>query len=455
VTRVLYLSYHFPPVGGAGVQRTLKFSRYLPELGFVPVVVTGPAVHRDRWTPEDKSLLEEVPAEVEVARVETPEPEPEAGWKARRERWLRSASAWSRWWVSESTRTGLAVSDGAAVILCSMSPFQSARAASELSRRLGIPWVADLRDPWALDEMTVYPTRAHRALALREMGRVLSTAAAVIMNTRDAAQRLSERLPDVAARVDVAVIPNGFDAEDFAGQAPAPHDASFRIVHAGYLHTALGLGQARSRWIRSALGGSIPGVSLLTRSHVYLLEALDRIRLTDPGLHRRIELHLAGVLSQEDLDVAQRAATVRTHGYLSHDDAVALMRSADLLFLPMHNLPSGRRATIVPGKTYEYLASSRPILAAVPDGDARDLLGRAEGVWLCRPDDATAMAEAIAMAASSPAAAHSREQVLEPYERRHLTRQLADVLARVTRTKPHEAVAGASRRDGSPVLRQT
>ena len=61
------------------------------------------------------------------------------------------------------------------------------------------------------------------------------------------------------------------------------------------------------------------------------------------------------------------------------------MRSADLLFLPMHDLPPGRRAGLVPYKTYEYLAAERPILAAVPDGDARDILSRVSHATLCRP----------------------------------------------------------------------
>jgi glycosyltransferase involved in cell wall biosynthesis len=68
------------------------------------------------------------------------------------------------------------------------------------------------------------------------------------------------------------------------------------------------------------------------------------------------------------------------------------MRTADLLFLPMHDLPPGRRAGLVPHKTYEYLAAGRPILAAVPDGDARDLLAESGAALLCRPADTAAMA---------------------------------------------------------------
>ena len=106
------------------------------------------------------------------------------------------------------------------------------------------------------------------------------------------------------------------------------------------------------------------------------------------------------------------------------------MRGADLLFLPMHNLPSGYRARIVPGKTYEYLASGRPILAAVPDGDARDLLERAGTAFLTRPDDVDAMSAVIVDAVrrrdrqTRPA---PDPELLAGYERRKLTRRLAEL----------------------------
>ena len=138
-------------------------------------------------------------------------------------------------------------------------------------------------------------------------------------------------------------------------------------------------------------------------------------------------MHLAGVLSDADLAEA-RSSVVRTPGYLSHAETVDLLRSADLLFLPMQNLPEGVRATIVPGKTYEYLAARRPILAAVPDGDARDLLAQVPAAMLCRPADVGGMAAAITaeMGRSEPLPEASSE-LLAAFERPRLTARLADV----------------------------
>src|SRR5262249_55430120 len=113
--------------------------------------------------------------------------------------------------------------------------------------------------------------------------------------------------------------------------------------------------------------------------------------------------------------------------------------------LPMHDLPPGVRATIVPGKTYEYLAAGPPILAAVPDGDARDILAEA-GALLCRPRDVTCLAETIAQQLERRHTAQPpRRAVGERYEYGRLAGQLADVFARLAPDsgKPLAAVAVA------------
>ena len=94
-------------------------------------------------------------------RVPGPEPDADSRWRGRAGRWLHCETAWDRWWIAgagELVRRHAAEAD---VVLASMSPFQSA-AAAQAAAGVGRPWVADLRDPWALDEMTVYPTGLHR-----------------------------------------------------------------------------------------------------------------------------------------------------------------------------------------------------------------------------------------------------------------------------------------------------
>ena len=393
--RLLFHSYHYPPIGGSGAQRPLKMSRHLPEFGYDPVVVTGGGATEDRWAPEDMTMLSELPDGVEIRRLPyATHPETSSRWRGRAERWLGLSSPWARWWIAGSVDLGISAGAAADLVYVWMQPYDSAEAGVALSRGLGRPWVADLGDPWALDEMMIYPSALHRRRELRRMRDLLGTAAAIVMSTTEAVQRLLEGFPELADRPVVA-IPNGYDAHDFEGPPSARDDTAFRLVHTGYLHTELGLQHRRWLPLRRVLHGSAPGVDILTRSHVYLLRSIELLLDRDPSLAETLELHLAGVLTPADEEAARRSPVVRLHGYVTHAESIQLLRTADLLFLPMQNLPSGTRATIVPGKTYEYLASGTPILAAVPDGDARDILTEAGNAIVVRPDDVNGMANAL------------------------------------------------------------
>ncbi len=431
--KALHIAYYFPPIGGAGAQRTLKFVRYLPLFGYESTVITGSGEAGGRWTPADETLTEEVGPETEVWRVPGPEPV-SAGWTGRAERWFRLPSPWSSWWTEGVLRIARDVED-VDVILASMSPYQSAEAAAQLAAELDKPWVAGLRDPWALDEMMVFPSAAHRLRELRRMRTLLASAAAIVVTTQEAVERVHDAFPELRAK-PVVSIPNGFDASDFGGNSPARDDDLFRIVHTGYLHTELGRRQRRTAGLRRLLGGETKGVDILTRSHVYLLKAIDRLIERDPSLSERIEVHLAGVLSSVDRKIAGRSKLVRVHGYVPHAESIRLIRSADLLFLPMQNLPPGARSSTVPGKTYEYLASGRPILAAVPDGDTHDILAAAGNCRFSSPDDSASMADAIEAEVNrwrtGSTVPEPAPDVLRRYERRFLTEELAALMDVVT-----------------------
>jgi len=427
---VLFLSYYFPPIGGAGAQRPAAFVRYLPELGYEPIVVTGPGPAPSRWTPQDATLLAELPVGTHVERIPTAEPADVGGLRDRVERYLSLRTTWARWWVDEATRCAERLAGEVDLVYAWMSPFDSAVVAGRVAKKFGVPWVADLGDPWALDEMMVYPTRIHRRLAMRQMREGLASAEAIIMSTPEAVFRVREAFPELNGK-HVLVIPNGFEAIDFAQPAPVRNDGVFRIVHTGYFHTELGLRQRKTGRMRRLLGGVVPGVDFLTRSHYFLLEAADRLLQDDPSLSECLEIHFAGVLSQVDQELAACSPVSRQHGYVSHDETIDLLRTADLLFLPMQDLHGGVRATIVPGKTYEYLASGRPILAAVPNGDARDLLAEAGTGLICEPADIDGLARTLKAQLDrfrfGLSAPRVRPEVVERYDYRNLTRALAEV----------------------------
>jgi len=433
--RVIFIAKYLPPTGGAGVHRSLGTVRHLREHGYEPAVITGPGTRVDRWGPSDPGLLGRIPAETELHRLEGPEPEPPTGRRDRMHRLLRRQPAGARWWVDGAVRAGERVGTGAELILCSGNPYESVAAGARLSQRLGIPWVVDLEDPWALDEMRVHATALHRRADLRWMRRSIATAAAVVMCTDESALRVSSAFPELAGRI-VTSIPIGFDRDDFPPERREPRDRDiFRIVHTGSLHTELGLRHRQTTRGRRMLRGSSLDVDILSRSPVFLLQAVEALLASEPELRGRIEVHLAGELTPGDRAAVDSYTFVRTPGLLPHAQTLSLMRSADLLFLPMHDVPQGRAAGIVPYKTYEYLAAERPILAAVPDGDTRRILSGIGHAVLCRPKDVDAMAAAIRTAVRrGPVEAVEDgmdSPALAPYERRAAVAAIAHVLDEV------------------------
>jgi hypothetical protein len=244
-------------------------------------------------------------------------------------------------------------------------------------------------------------------------------------------------MPELASRVVVRGIPIGFEPSDFPADPVPARDSTFRIVHTGSMHTDMGQHLRESKRHR-VLGGVFPGLDVLTRSHVFLVQAIAALIDAEPSLAGRIELHLAGDLTPADRAVADRYEFVRTHGLLGHRESVELMRSADLLFLPMHDLPLGVRAGLIPYKTFEYLAAQRPILAAVPDGDVRDMLAPLAHTSLVRPADIGGMVDVLRTRIAASSAAGREPDVAPPpeLERRRCVARIAEVL---------DGVAGAVR----------
>jgi glycosyltransferase involved in cell wall biosynthesis len=201
----------------------------------------------------------------------------------------------------------------------------------------------------------------------------------------------------------------------------------------------MGLITALSQTMPAIALGSIPLAIIARITRASMLEAIRQLLRERPEASQRLELHLVGTVTEADRELAGDADFVVEHGFVSHRETIDLIRSATLLFLPMHDLARGRRVAIVPCKTYEYLASGRPILAAVPEGDARDLLAEAGNAYLTHPSDVTGMKQAIEDALTRTEAgieaASPSKSVLDRLERRRLTAELVAFLDRVIATR--------------------
>ena len=173
--RLLFHSYHFPPMGGSGAQRPLKFVRALQGFGYEPIVVTRGGVERDeRRRPRTSRSLPRYPRRSRsIASTAYPSRAEDAPWRPLAERWLGVRDRWTRWWIQGSVQLGLDAGGDVDLVYVWMQPYVSARRSSALAA-LGKPWVADLGDPWALDEMIVVPLGLSSAdWTRRRMGKLL------------------------------------------------------------------------------------------------------------------------------------------------------------------------------------------------------------------------------------------------------------------------------------------
>ncbi len=411
-------------MGGAGVQRSAKFIKYLPSLGWVPHVLTSEIASSSRWTPDDRSLLADVPKSVPINRAAPLKVSAAAPRRKRTEARIDALIALGHE-IIRNHRPQL--------IFVTMSPFADAQVAARLSMLHKIPWVADLRDPWALDEFQVYSTRWHRLVERQRMRYALRTATRIIMNTPEASRRFRRVFPDLGTKLAPAIT-NGYDVSDFGERIDSgPSFEKFTIIHSGYFHAEMGMRQKNKAMQYRILGRIEPGVELLPRSHYHLLAALERILQRDPALSDRLQVICLGSATETDQALVNESGVSRLFrftGYLPHSECVKYVRNADLLFLPMHKLPLGVRATIVPGKTYEYMASHRPILATVPEGDARDYVSRYGVGRVGRPGDVDFLEESLKDMISGQRMRGPTEDAMtfvRQFERQNLTRQLAEV----------------------------
>lgn len=429
--KLLQIAYYYPPMGGAGVQRALKFSKYLGDFGVQTFVLAG---HDPDYT-ADSSLVAEIPPRVVVQRIEHRALlQRLVAWRARRRGaaptmtadgvspprasrpWRDAALAaygslqfpddkagWARRAYGVARR--IVKDEGIALILSSAPPMSSHALAAKLSLECGIPWVADYRDLWTDNPAYAAPAW-RRALDRRLERRWLACAAGVITVTPTLQQSLMQR-PGLARAG--ALIPNGYDEADFAEVEPVARDPGcFRVLHAGTLY-----------------GHQSPQP---------MLAAADALLAREPALARRLRLRFVGLVGARfEPMLAQFAArhpgVLERTGFVEHRRAVAEMLGADLLLLIIGGGSAARG--VLSGKIFEYLRAARPVLLVGPaDGDAAQLLREHARCLVAEEGDVTGIAEALAAALDGHVPPLPEGAAPAGFERQALTGQLAGFLRR-------------------------
>ncbi len=384
--RVLVVAYYFPPSGGPGVQRVLKFVKYLREFGYEPIVLT---VEEGAYPQHDEALASEIPSDIAVHRTRSIDPfglyarltgrsrkEAVMVGSVKREGGLvEKFASWIRaniflpdarvGWVPFAVREGLRLHHAQPfdAILTSGPPHSVHLIGRGLKRKTGVSWVADFRDLWsdtnysdALPASTYAKRRDERfeQSVLGEANHLVT----VSPFWRSVLLEKSGRKEDA-----ISVVHNGFDEADFADRPSKDSTASvFKLAHVGSLYAS--------------------------RNPLALWEALRQIREEGRGEHLRVRL-IGMVDESVRASIVENGleSIVEVVPYVSHSEAIDAMCGAAALLLVVE--PFRNDSGMITGKLYEYLAAGRPVVGIGPPvGDAADLLVSTTAGKMIGRDDA-------------------------------------------------------------------
>ncbi len=390
--KALVLTYYWPPSGGAGVQRWLKFVKYLRECGWEPVVYTA---GNPEYPEHDPSLLKDVPPGITVLKTPIWEPynaykkltgqkkeeKIQAGFLSVKKKnpMAETLSVWvrgnlfipdaRRFWIGPSIRylAKWLANNPVDAVISTGPPHSMHRIGYGLKRKTGIPWLADFRDPWTgIDfygqlKLTRYADNKHH----RQEREVLSAADRVTVVSWHWAldmEKLWTREYDV--------VTNGFDPDDFQKTPPAVREG-FELTHVGSLN--------RDR---------NPGV---------LWEVLADLCRQDPQFRRDLKLRFIGKCDHslsEDLEKHDLKSLTHEIAYMPHGEVIRESAASQVLLLLLNNTPNV--LGIVPGKIFEYLATRRPVLCiGPPEGDSARILRESGAGETCGFSDREGMRQAI------------------------------------------------------------
>lgn len=357
VLRALLVSYSFPPVGGAGVQRVVKLAKYLPQHGVRPAVLT---VRNPSVPLRDESLLADVPVGVPIQRAPTLEP----GYRAKAKAWRARASVTATvarnllfpdpqvLWQPAAHAALLARIAAARddVMLVSGPPFSQFLLAP-LARASGLGVVLDYRDEWCTLRASYEMGKSAVARILGDPleAALLRRAHAVVTATEEFRENLLARFPSVdPARVHA--IPNGYDPADFPEELPEPPDDRFVVTYAG---TVFALTSA---------GG--------------LLGAVRRLHARYPELARRMCVRFVGRIVESELPSFEgtEALGVERVGYVPHAHVLHELAASHLVLCLLDDVPGAER--IYPAKVFELMHLGRPVLTLAPPASALARLAR-------------------------------------------------------------------------------
>ena len=367
--KVLLISYNFPPVGGAGVQRPVKFVKYLRLYGWEPVVLT---VSNPSVPIFDTGLLNDIPDGVKIYGARTLEPSyaQKQGFVAHGKGLISKFKSLVKkviaqfmlpdlqilWWPDLLVKLVTIIkTEKPKILFVSAPPFSSFLPVVFIGRLLRIPVVLDYRDEWAFSrdqwENAIKHALAKRLDFIFEGYAVRSCSAFTAANASYVTSICSTYRNFSAGKG--FVVTNGYDEDDLNPEnytCAATNDQ--RIITIVYTGTV---------WKATSLKNFVTALVKLLKSDPPLKDVM-RVkifgRIVDAEQEYFLDSELTGVL--------------QVHGYIEHAELMVETMSADILLVSLSDLPGADK--IITGKAFEYMAAGKHILAIVPEGETKDLL---------------------------------------------------------------------------------
>ena len=366
--KLLIITYYWPPAGGPGVQRWLKFVKYLPDFNIQPIVYIP---ENPTYPIMDAALETEVSDKAIILKNKIFEPYQLASFfskkntkkissgiipNKKKQSFLQKTFLWVRGnvfipdarflWVKPSVNylKKYIQENNIDTIVTSGPPHSLHLIGLQLKKDLNIKWLADFRDPWTTIgyhkslKLSAYAEKKHKQLEHQ----VLNTADTIIVTSKTTKTEFQ-----AITSKPIEVITNGYDVEKVAKQSL---DEKFTLAHIGSF--------------------------LSERNPRILWKALKELVKENPDFKNDFQLKLIGAISQEVLDAISEFKLqdyVLNLGYVSHQEAVEHQRKSQVLLLIEIN--SEETKSIIPGKLFEYMVSERPIIAIGPeDSDFAEII---------------------------------------------------------------------------------
>ncbi len=428
--KILVITYYWPPSGGAGVQRWLKFVKYLRQYGWEPIVFT---VANGEFPEQDTTLLKDIPENIQVIHEPIKEPyllyklftgrkkqdKIHAGFLSEKKNdgIMQQLAVWIRGnvfipdarmlWIKPSIRTLLKwLSQNKVDAIASTGPPHSCHLiALKIKEKTNLPWLADFRDPWTnIDyykdlKLTKRADRIHHQLERK----VITKADAVVA----IGKTMQQEFGSLFSR-KVECITNGYDEEDITPNDI--RDKEFSIAHVGTM--------------------------VKTRNPVALWQALSELLTEEPELKKYLQLKLVGKVDavvHESLKKFGLEAFLNRIDYLNHDEVVKVQQQSQVLLLIINRTPNAKG--VLTGKLFEYIAAQRPVLCIGPkDGDAAEIIREIQCGDAVDYDDVTTLKAVVKeyFRKYMNGALNCASVQSEKYSRRKLTEKLSLVLNQIS-----------------------